>query len=113
MFQTAFLWNQKLLELRLRPLFATQVFCFFSECIHGNLAHAFTLAYVGGGQDLAQVFCVVALERCFIACFLVTRIRAGKVLLADFRQFFKGQGFAFVHAVCGDGEGGKGAQRDD
>ena len=42
-----------------------------------------------------------------------TRIRAGKVLLADFRQFFKGQGFAFVHTVCGDGEGGKGAQRDD
>ena len=113
MFQTAFLWNQKLLELRLRPLFAAQVFCFFGECIHGNLAHAFTLAYVGGGQDLAQVFCVVALERCFIACFLVTRIRAGKVLLADFRQFFKGQGFAFVHTVCGDGEGGKGAQRDD
>ena len=29
---------------------------------------------------------------CFIACFLVTRIRTGKVLLADFRQLFKDKG---------------------
>ena len=44
---------------------------------------------------------------------LVTRIRTGKVLLAEFSAILQGQGFAFVHAVCGDGEGGKGAQRDD
>ena len=68
MFQTAF-YEIKITRAKGKVFIRNLSLFVFQRMYPWQFAHAFTLAYVGSRQDLAQVFCVVTLERCFIACF--------------------------------------------